>query len=418
MNPRRDAAPESRSMKIASLLMVACLAAPQAALGAGKGKTYRTEGDCDGFPAVSLRVAAPLCVGLVADKLGNARGVAAIERDVFVVDMGGWGSRHGRLLKLADGGRRAPVVVLGDLDQPNAVVRGPGRTLYLGVTGQVLQVDPYAASPLQGVRVVVTGLPTTGRHPVPSLAVGADGALFVNVGSATDNCHPAGGRLPDPQAPCPETQESPPRGAILRFPARATPWNAGEQAPYARGLRNSMALAILPDGRLAAAVNSRDAINHVAPSLSDVELPHETLVAVRAGGDYGWPYCYDRQLPSPEYPAFDCGTRLAPDVLLPAHAAPLGMLLYAGDRLPGLKGRLVIGYHGYRASGHRLVTVGLDASGKPAGQPTELVTGWDEVAGDHPQGSPVGLAQLADGSILIAEDHSGTLLRLARRPAK
>ena len=47
---------------------------------------------------------------------------------------------------------------------------------------------------------------------MPALAVGTDGALFVNVGSFSDNCHPAGGRMPDPKAVCPETQESPPRG--------------------------------------------------------------------------------------------------------------------------------------------------------------------------------------------------------------
>jgi glucose/arabinose dehydrogenase len=33
----------------------------------------------------------------------------------------------------------------------------------------------------------------------------------------------------------------------------------------------------------------------------------------------------------------------------------------------------------------------------------------------HPQGSPVGLAEMADGSVLIAEDHSGALLRLSRK---
>ena len=102
-------------------------------------------------------------------------------------------------------------------------------------------------------------------------------------------------------------------------------------------------------------------------------------------------------------------------MLLPAHAAPLGMLLYRGDKLPGLAGKLVIGYHGYRATGHRVVAVGLGADGRPTGTPTELVWDWEQKDGSHPQGSPVGLVQADDGSVLIAEDHSGALLRLARK---
>ena len=135
--------------------------------------------------------------------------------------------------------------------------------------------------------MVINGLPVTGRHPVPSLAVGLDGALFVNVGSATDNCQLSGNKIPNPKIPCPETQERPPRGSVLRFPMRRATWPAAEQAPYARGLRNSMAMALLPDGKLAVAVNSRDAINIGNPALSDATLPHDLLIVLQPGGDYG-----------------------------------------------------------------------------------------------------------------------------------
>ena len=405
----------ARMRNFLSPLLALLWALPASAWSAGADRAYATSGDCDGFPAAALTTASGLCVGVVAEGLGHARGVTTIDDDVFVVDMVAWGSRKGRLLKLSHGGRHAPELVLSDLYQPNAVVRGPGRTLYVGISGQVLQVAPYARDPGKTVRVVVDGLPATGRHPVPSLAVGADGALFVNVGSATDNCHSAGGQPPDPKALCPETRERPPRGSVLRFPVRRSTWHAAAQAPYARGLRNSMAMAVLPDGQLAVAVNSRDGIGNADPALSDAALPHDLLIVLQAGGDYGWPYCYDRQIASPEYPGFDCATKLAPGMLLPAHAAPLGMLLYKGDRLAGLAGTLLIGYHGYRSTGHRIVAVALDGRGRPTGLPTELVTGWEPREGSHPQGSPVGLAEMADGSVLIAEDHSGALLRLSRK---
>lgn len=398
------------------LALIAAAAAGAVAAPAGKAaETYVTSGDCDGFPAVALATPPGLCVGLVADGLGHARGVAVIGEDVFVIDMVAWKSRQGRLLKLADGGRKPPVVVLHDLNQPNAVVRGPGRTLYVGVTGQVLQVDPYADDPAAAARVVVDGLPTTGRHPLPGLAVGADGALFVNVGSFSDNCHAASGEMPDAKVACPETQESPPRGSVLRFPARAASWRASEQPAYARGLRNSMAMAVLADGRLVVGVNSREGMSQVAPALSDATLPHDLLIVLKEGGDYGWPYCYDQRVASPEYPGFDCAAKLAPDLLLPAHAAPLGMLVYRGERLPGLAGKLVVAYHGYRGTGHRLVAVSLGPDGRPTGAPAEIVSDWERRDGSHPQGAPVGLAQLGDGSVLVTDDHNGTLLRLARR---
>jgi glucose/arabinose dehydrogenase len=404
-------------MRVRSRFLLPLLLAPLLARAAPAEKAYATAGDCDGFPAVALTTAAGLCVGLVAEGLGHARGVAAIDDDVFVVDMVAWQSTKGRLLRLSRGGRHAPEVVLHDLNQPDAVVRGPGRTLYVGLTGQVLQVDPTAADPAKSVRVIVDGLPATGRHPVPALAVGADGALFVNVGSFSDNCR-LGGKAPDPKAACPETQENPPRGSVLRFPPRATTWHASELPPYARGLRNSMAMAVLANGKLAVAVNSRDGINHADPSLSDAELPHDLLTVLQPGGDYGWPYCYDQRVPSPEYRGFDCAGTLPPDLLLPAHAAPLGMLLYRGEKLPGLDGKLIVGYHGYRATGHRIVAVALGKDQRPTGAPSELVTDWEQRDGSHPQGSPVGLVEMGDGSVLITEDHSGALLRLSAARAR
>jgi len=52
--------------------------------------------------------------------------------------------------------------------------------------------------------------------------------------------------------------------------------------------------------------------------------------------------------------------------------------------------------------------------GRPKGALEELVTGWDTVKDSHPQGAPVALAEAPDGSLLVTEDHNGTLLRLTR----
>ncbi len=375
---------------------------------AAQAESYRTTGSCGGFPGVQLQTPAGLCVGLVAQGLGHARGVAVRGHDVFVLDLGGWEPGRGRLLRLGHDGQDKPEVLLTGLDEPSALALAPDGSLYAGVLGRVARVE---LDPPRLVDVVV-GLPGTGRHPLPALAFGADGAMYVNVGSGTDHCEGAGRPA---QTPCPETQAHPPRASVLRVVPGTAPMQAASAEVVATGLRNSMALTVLPGDILLAAVNGRDAINRADPSLQDATLPHDTLHVVARGADYGWPYCFDDRRANPEYAGHDCSATQRPALLLPPHAAPLGMLRYEGQALPGLRGRLVLAYHGYRSAGHRIVSLGVMADGKPDGAPEPLVWGWEAAPGSHPQGSPVSVASMPDGTLLITEDHNGTLLRLAPR---
>jgi len=98
-----------------------------------------------------------------------------------------------------------------------------------------------------------------------------------------------------------------------------------------------------------------------AGSRSKARLCRE-LNLIEESGRYGWPYCYDDGKPAPEYPKLDCAGFRVPLVLLPAHAAPLGMTYYFGTLLP-------------RA-------------------PTDVKVG-------------------TDGAIYVTEDRNGTVLRIA-----
>ncbi|HEU5047460.1 MAG TPA: PQQ-dependent sugar dehydrogenase [Rickettsiales bacterium] len=377
---------------------------------------YVTNGECDGFPKVNLTTASGLCAGLVGSHLGFVRGIAALGTDLYVTDMGGWGGiGRGKILRLRDNGHGKPETVLANLDQPSSIAPAPGNMLYIGVLGKIIRYNPAT----QAVNDIIVHLPVDGQHPLSAFAVAPDGSLFVNVGSGTDHCEKEGGSAPDPAAPCPEASSHLlPRGAIVHIMPQATPIDAQTLTAYATGLRNSIALTVLPSGQLYAGVNSRDIIDQADPSLSDEDLPHDTLNLVREGQEYGWPYCYDNNIPNPEYPHYDCSKKQLPTLLLPPHAAPLGMLLYKGNLLPGLKDKLIIGYHGYRAKGHRIVALALDKKQMPKGTPVDIISGWDAKPGDHPMGAPVGLLELEDGSIIVAEDRNGTLLRIARTPQK
>lgn len=372
---------------------------------------YRTQGSCGGFPRTGLQTLPGLCVGLVAEHLGAPRGVAVLGDAVYVLDMGGWQTGHGRLLRLGHTGHDAPEVLLSGLDEPNGLTVTPDGTLYAGLLGRVVRVVLSGPTPV--LEDVLTGLPTAGSHPLSSVVAAPDGSLYVNIGSATDHCEGVGGTPPDPAVACPERAATPPRASLVHVVPgpMGVPWSRAK--PVAFGLRNSMGLAVMPGGALVAAVNARDAINDADPALSDELLPHDTFDVISQGADYGWPYCFDNNRASPEYAHHDCSAMHRPSLLLPPHGAPLALLRYQGDVLPNLKGRLVIALHGYRAQGHRLMSLAVGTDGQPSAAPSPLVWGWDQTE-QNPQGAPVGLAEMKDGSVLVTEDHNGTLLRLAR----
>jgi glucose/arabinose dehydrogenase len=100
-------------------------------------------------------------------------------------------------------------------------------------------------------------------------------------------------------------------------------------------------------------------------------------------------------------------------MLLPAHAAPLGMAYYLRELLPAeYRGSLIIGYHGYRKHGRRVVAFATDDHGLPQGEAVELIGAWGP-ADPTPMGAPTDVKVGADGAIYITEDRNGTVLRLS-----
>jgi len=405
------------------LLRSALLAAVLAEFAhAAEQNPYTTDGTCAGLPKLPVTTPAGVCVGLVAAGFKFPRGILPLDNDeLLVVDMGGWAANRGvlwRLKRNAAGYERERV--LDKLDRPHGLALGPDKRIYVGAAGRVLRFDlsdpKGTATDIVGGRSGVPALSTTGRHPLVNLVFGKDGNLFVNVGSASDNCEDAKHNPPDPDKPCAEAEGDAPRGAIRRYVMRWPEAAVSSWKTYASGLRNSMALALHPEsGLLLQGENSRDNIHRRMPGLeNDEELPHDELNRIEEGARYGWPYCYDDGRASPEYPKADCSRYRAPLLLLPAHAAPLGMTYYFGRLLPEYRGALVVGYHGYRAKGHRIVVFATDSSGLPTGKVSELVAGWDAAEG-RSMGAPTDLKAGADGAIYVTEDRNGTVLRIARQ---
>ncbi len=430
------------------------------------------------FPKLRIGMRAGYCAGLVAsqeDGLVFPRNIVQIpDSTLFVVaDMGGWSARQGRLLLLdpaAPEGKRIKVL-LSKLDVPHGLGIGIDGRIYASTADKVFRFDPRAANPEATIETIVQGLPgleptlsdgtrlARNFHPLKPFVFDSRGVLYVNIGAPTDAC----ARGPETK-PCAAGEGAAPLASVWMFsppPGGIFPaLKPGDPNPprevYARGLRNSMALAVHPqfpaEGfAFLQAENARD--------LPDPTKPNEELNALEKGRHYGWPYCYDLTTPSPEYESIlkqngtyrdfcaNAALYKKPYSLLPPHAAPLAMLYYAGKKFPELEGKLLVGLHGYRPPGSRVIYYDVDAKGFPkpepppvrfhvscAPEPTqafrteregevpaapfqELLSDWHKVLGVRPQGAPVGMTVASDGAVWVVEDKNRTILRIDAEPA-
>jgi len=394
----------------------ACLLAATAACAAPPAATapYSSTGQCAGLPRLALTTPAGWCVALVANAaqgLRFPRRVVEVAPGRFwLVDMGGWEPGRGRLLAFSftPGQTEPPAlrVLLERLDRPHGIARGPDGRIYIGEAGRIWRT-PVADALVP--EVVIDGLPADGAHPLKELVFAPDGRLFVNIGSATDACRQADGSQP---APCPETTGQPQRAAVHVASVAPDGRLVQPLRPWSTGLRNSLALAWVPTpagGHLLQGENSID--------YADATLPPEELNLLRDGSRHGWPACVGARQAARGYEGrADCAATQAPLALWPAHAAPLQMLAAPATAPAPFAGRLLMAWHGPRATGHRVVSQALNAAGLPQGKAVDVVSGWAARAGVQPQGAPTGITLDSAGRLWIVEDRHHTLLLLLPDP--
>lgn len=401
-------------MRALLLTLTALLAAPTSQAAE---PPYATQGRCDGHPGLALSVPTGWCAGLVADARDGLRMprrlLEVAPQRFWVVDMGNWEPRRGRLLELrTDIARGQPGrvrVLASGLDRPHGLARGPDGRIYIGEAGTVWRTPVGDAVQRQDV---ITGLPADGAHPLKELVFTPDGRLLVNMGSATDACRGDDQRQP---MPCPELGGERPRAAVYMARFRGTDSALESFKPLATGLRNSLGLAATTaqggQTRLWQAENSVD--------YTDAKLPAEELNELKDGKSYGWPYCVSdargKAVPTRGYEGrARCGDHAAPHAAWPAHMAPLQLLVTPAGAGP-FAGRLLAVWHGYRAGGHRVVAWRLDAQGRPTGAREDLVSGWEARAGVRPLGTPAGITLDTRGRLWIVEDRNRSVIVIARQ---
>ena len=146
-----------------------------------RGRRYATQGTCAGFPRVDLVVPSGWCLALVADASDGLlfpRRVLEIAPGRFwLVDMGSWEPRRGRLLQFDLPASRAagPVamtVIADKLDRPLGLALGPDGKVYVGEAGRIWRTK--VALPIAR-ETVLDHLPDDGAHPLKEIAFAPGG---------------------------------------------------------------------------------------------------------------------------------------------------------------------------------------------------------------------------------------------------
>ena len=337
----------------------------------------------------ALRLPRGFTIAVYADSVDDARSLALGNRGTVFVGSREAGVVYALVDTNRDGRADETLHLLRGLGTPNGVAFRDGA-LYVAEVWRILRYDSIETRlrhPPKPV-LVTDRLPREGHHGWRYVGFGPDGWLYVGSGAPCNICNPPGELF----------------AGILRLHP-----DGSDLQVFARGVRNTVGFDWHPATReLWFTDNGRDWLGPDAP-------PDELDRARRAGLHFGFPFCHGGTILDPDFGAgHRCADYTAPERVLGAHVAALGMRFYPGTMFPpAYRGQIFIAEHGswnrVIPVGYRITLVRLENGRAVSYEP--FATGW--LRGGSAWGRPVDLLVMPDGALLVSDDKAGVVYRIS-----
>ena len=396
-----------------------------------------------------LTLSPGFCATVFADDLGHVRHMALGPKGVIYANtwsgryFPGAGPKGAFLIALRDtsGAGKANTIARFGQTAEEGSAGGSGVAVYGGFVYAEMndkivryRLPPGQIVPAGKPEVVLSGLPLDGDHPMHPFVIDANGKIYVDVATATNSCQSKNRQPNVPgEDPCTELKT---RGGIWSYDADKLGQTFSPAGRYATGIRNGEGMAWDADGRMYVTQHGRDQLLQNWPQFypdakKTTELPSEQMMQLKAGGDYGWPYCYydpfqKKLVLAPEYGGDGgkkigvCASKTPPVAAFPAHWAPNDLTVYKGTAFPApYRGGAFIAFHGSwnRApepqGGFNVVYQPLKG-GKASGAYIVFADGFAGAgkASGNADFRPTGLLVGSDGALYISDDNHGRIWKV------
>jgi glucose/arabinose dehydrogenase len=304
--------------------------------------------------------------------------------------------RGGNITRLSavnqNGTPDSQTVVLRNLKEPHGMAFHKGN-FYVANTDGVVRFALNSHGIPTGDPTYVNHYAFGDGHSTRTIIFGPDSAMYVSIGSSCNIC----------------VEKDSTRATVMRFNE-----DGSNGRNFSRGLRNAVGLAVDPATQtIWATQNERDDIK---PDHEDI--PPDELNILTDGGDYGWPYCWGKRVPNPEFnDAARCAPTIPPALGFQAHSAVLGItFLDKATVVPdNMRGDALAAFHGSWdrkvPTGDKVVRIHV-INNHPTFY-TDFITGWQTPDGKR-WGRVADIMVAADGSLLITDDQIGAIYRVTK----